>query len=284
MEAEEKRHERNCAAGVDLPHANSPTGSEPRRTHCGRRYCRARTAAARDGQFGGVTPTAPKTDARFPLAPTWETELLEVAPNVYAYIQGRRARARQRERRERWHRRGRRRGARHRHIDGAAAREALHRGDPQGDGQAFRHVVYTHHHGDHINPKRDGWADGTEPRRILPPAITSDGTLTYYYGRTVVELMPMVPAHTYGDVVINLPKHKVLFAGDIAFFYVAPWCRAVSPDNLHFRARVLAVYSERSFMGTFWPRTCFWPCARTNAFSRSAGRRLQDAGARRALH
>jgi hypothetical protein len=42
---------------------------------------------AADGHFGGVTPTAPKGDNRFPLPPTWETELKEVAPNVYAYIQ-----------------------------------------------------------------------------------------------------------------------------------------------------------------------------------------------------
>ena len=35
----------------------------------------------------------------------------------------------------------------------------------------------------------------------------------------------MAPAHTYGDIVAYLPQHKILFAGDIAFFYVAPFAR-----------------------------------------------------------
>src|SRR5215510_13203224 len=50
-------------------------------------FASSRTGFARDEQFGGVTPTPPRVDARFPLPPTWETELREVAPNVYAYIQ-----------------------------------------------------------------------------------------------------------------------------------------------------------------------------------------------------
>src|SRR3979490_2136467 len=45
-------------------------------------------AAARgDDQFGGATPTLAPSDPRFPAPPTWETQLTEVAPNVYAYIQ-----------------------------------------------------------------------------------------------------------------------------------------------------------------------------------------------------
>ncbi len=39
------------------------------------------------GQFGGVTLTPPPPDSRYPLPPTWETELKEIAPGVYAYIQ-----------------------------------------------------------------------------------------------------------------------------------------------------------------------------------------------------
>jgi hypothetical protein len=46
----------------------------------------ARSALA-GGQFGGVTPTPPPPDSRYPLPPTWETELKEIAPGVYAYIQ-----------------------------------------------------------------------------------------------------------------------------------------------------------------------------------------------------
>jgi cyclase len=38
----------------------------------------------------------------------------------------------------------------------------------------------------------------------------------------VVELIFNGPAHTWGDVMVYLPQRKILFAGDIAFYYVAP--------------------------------------------------------------
>ena len=44
--------------------------------------------------------------------------------------------------------------------------------------------------------------------------------MTYHFGSTVLEPWPMVPAHTYGDIVAWLPQHKILFVGDIGFFYV----------------------------------------------------------------
>ena len=74
-------------------------------------------------------------------------------------------------------------------------------------------------------PKREGWADGTEPRQIVPPVTTFVDRMTYFYGQTVVELIFMGPAHTYGDIVAYLPQHRLLFAGDIAFYYVAPFAQ-----------------------------------------------------------
>lgn len=44
-------------------------------------------------------------------------------------------------------------------------------------------------------------------------------------------LLPMVPAHTYGYVVVRLPQHKILFAGDNAFFCVALWCQNAHPSK-----------------------------------------------------
>src|SRR5580765_5414950 len=109
------------------------------------------SALAAAGQFGGVTPTPPPPDSRFPLPPTWETELKEIAPGVHAYIQG---------------------GGPGR-DNASVANAGIVVGD---DGvlvidtltaplhakafiaairrvtdKPFRHVVYTHHHGDHIN-------------------------------------------------------------------------------------------------------------------------------------
>jgi glyoxylase-like metal-dependent hydrolase (beta-lactamase superfamily II) len=214
-------------------------------------------------QFGGADPVPPAPDPRFPRPPTWETELKEVAPDVYAYIQA---------------------GGPGR--DNASVANA---GIVVGDrsvavidtltaplhakafiaairritDKPFSHVFLTHHHPDHINgtqyfdgaevlshpycrdeivkavnaggpalwPKRTGWADGTEPRRIVAPTATFDGRMTYRFGRTVLELYPMVPAHTYGDIVAWLPQHKVLFVGDIGFFYVAPWCQNAHPSK-----------------------------------------------------
>ena len=37
-----------------------------------------------------------------------------------------------------------------------------------------------------------------------------------------MELRHLGPAHTYGDAFVYLPKDKVLFAGDLAFYYVTP--------------------------------------------------------------
>ena len=210
-----------------------------------------------------VQPVPPPSNPRFPNPPTWEKELRELAPNIYGYFQG---------------------GGPGRNnvsisdagvivgdssvmvIDTTTA--PMHAKDfvaaiRKVTDKPFRHVINTHHHGDHINgnqffegaeivghpycrdevlkvvdaggpalwARREGWADGTEPRKILPPTTTFDGKMTYYYGKTVVEVFPMLPAHTYGDLVVYLPQHRILFAGDIAFFYVAPFCQNAHPSN-----------------------------------------------------
>ena len=46
--------------------------------------------------------------------------------------------------------------------------------------------------------------------------------MTYRYGDTVVEVISNAPAHTWGDVMVYLPQHRILFSGDIAFYYVTP--------------------------------------------------------------
>jgi cyclase len=220
-------------------------------------------AGARESsaQMPGVVAYSAPPNPAYPLPPVWDTELREVAPGVYAYIQA---------------------GGPGRNnvsvsdagvivgedglmvIDALAApmhAKAFVAAMGKVTDKPFRHLINTHHHGDHVNgnqyipgaeiighpycrdevlkmvsgpatwAKREGWADGTEERRILPPTTTTEHKLTYHYGKTVVEVFPMVPAHTYGDLVVYLPQHKVLFAGDIGFFYVAPFCQNAHPSN-----------------------------------------------------
>jgi cyclase len=217
----------------------------------------------RVSELHAQTPAPPSSrpNPNFPQVPSWNTELREIAPSVYAYIQA---------------------GGPGRDnvsvsdaglivgddgvmvIDALTApmhAKAFISAIRKVTDKPFRHLINTHHHSDHVNgnqyfapveivghpycreevikmipgpatwPKRDGWADGTEERRILPPVTTIDSKITYYYGKTIVEVFPMAPAHTWGDLVVYLPQHKILFAGDVAFYYVAPFCQNAHPSR-----------------------------------------------------
>ena len=47
-------------------------------------------------------------------------------------------------------------------------------------------------------------------------------TASLIYGETEVQLLYCGPAHTFGDTLVYFPQSKVLFAGDVAFFYSMP--------------------------------------------------------------
>jgi cyclase len=217
--------------------------------------------AERESMAAQTPSPNPRPNQNFPAVPTWNTELRELAPDVYAYIQA---------------------GGPGRDnvsvsnaglivgegglmvIDALAApmhTRAFVNAMRKVSDKPFRHLLNTHHHSDHVNgnqyvtgaeivghpycrdevvkmipgppkwPKRDGWTDGTDDRIILPPVTTFDGKMTYYYAKNTVEVLPMAPAHTWGDLVVYLPQHKILFAGDVAFFYVAPFCQNAHPSK-----------------------------------------------------
>ncbi len=129
----------------------------------------------------------------------------------------------------------------------------------------FRQLVNTHSHADHTNGNqfiegaeivahencraemeqaaaaraarppgergpRPGWIQESwweELAEVDPPLPTEtfSGDLTLTYGGTEVQLMHWGPAHTTGDLMLYFPASKLLFAGDLAFFYATPLCR-----------------------------------------------------------
>jgi len=197
----------------------------------------------------------PATDPKYPMPPTWNRELRQVAPNVYAYVQGGGP------------------GVSNAGVSNAAmiagsdyllaidatqgpipARDFIARSKQAAGGREFGRLVNTHHHGDHVNGNQfftraeilshpycreecvkaaattptmwtptPGIADVAEERKLVSPSVTFKDDLTYFIGGTEVQFRFAGPAHTWGDMMAYLPQYKILFAGDVAFFWVAPY-------------------------------------------------------------
>jgi cyclase len=203
-----------------------------------------------------VQPTPlPATDPNFPMPPTWKRELRQLAPNIYAYVQGGGP------------------GSNNYGVSNPGliagtdyllaidatqgpvpARAFIAASKQVTGGKEFGRLINTHHHGDHVNgnqffpnveilshpycrdecvkaaattPKTwnptPGIADVVEERRLVPPSVTFKDDLTYFIDGTEVQFKFAGPAHTWGDMMAYLPQHKILFAGDVAFFWVAPF-------------------------------------------------------------
>jgi glyoxylase-like metal-dependent hydrolase (beta-lactamase superfamily II) len=202
-----------------------------------------------------VQPTPPPaTDPRYPMPPKWDRELRQLAPNVYAYMQGGGP------------------GLTAAGVSNAGlivgtdfllAIDALQGPIPaksfiaaakKTTGKDIGRLILTHHHGDHVNgnqffthaeifshpycqsevvkaipntPKMwmptPGIADVAEERKLVPPTVTFKDDFVYNIGGTQVQFRCVGPAHTWGDVVAYLPQHKIVFLGDVGFFWVAPY-------------------------------------------------------------
>jgi cyclase len=207
--------------------------------------CREPGAISLQNQIGA-------SPAKYPDIPSWKTELRQLAPNVYAYTQATgpgvdnaslsnaglivgddRLMA----------------------IDALGPpvhAKAFIAAAKKATGKSFGRLVNTHHHRDHTNgncfflpaeiishqfcrqavidqgipehpyDNRPQWQDGMNELKLAPPTMTFTDRMTYYYGGTLVELIFNGPAHTWGDVMVYIPQRKILFAADIAFFYVTP--------------------------------------------------------------
>ncbi|MGH7966254.1 MAG: MBL fold metallo-hydrolase [Candidatus Binatia bacterium] len=58
--------------------------------------------------------------------------------------------------------------------------------------------------------------------KLAVPKVTFEDRMVFHQGGRAVELRHLGPAHTFGDAFVYLPKEQVLFAGDLAFYYVTP--------------------------------------------------------------
>lgn len=179
----------------------------------------------------------------------WETGLIEVAPKTFAYIQGKGTM-------------GISNAGLVLGMGGPLLVDALmvprlarslKRAVKKATPVPPRYVFQTHHHIDHIGgtsvflpadviateKARDEivstgipierfaqfmpkFAKDFETVKLAVPNVAFERTLTLYSDKRRVELLHLGAAHTVGDAVAYLPEEKVLYTGDLGFFYVTP--------------------------------------------------------------
>jgi cyclase len=196
----------------------------------------------------------PATDPRYPMPPRWNSELRKLAPNVYAYTQAGGPNIPS----AGFSNTGMIVGEDYLlAIDatqGPMPAKAFIAAAKQATGKEFGRLVNTHHHPDHVNGNQffthaeilghpycreevvkaiantphtwtptPGVAEVAEERKLVPPSVTFKDDLTYFIGGTEVQFKFAGPAHTWGDIMAYLPQYKILFAGDVGFFWVAPY-------------------------------------------------------------
>ena len=180
--------------------------------------------------------------------PIWKTEMKELAPNVYAYFQAKGS----------WFlsNAGLIVGPEYAIAVDSLATVSLTQTFineiKKVSDRPIRFLVNTHHHGDHIwgnhlfteaailchtrcreEALKTGIMDPDMLTSAFPeldfhgiqlttPHITLEKGLTFHLDDREVQLIYFKPAHTVGDLIVYLPKERVVFAGDLLFLYSTP--------------------------------------------------------------
>ena len=66
------------------------------------------------------------------------------------------------------------------------------------------------------------WAADFQDLPVRLADVTFEGALEFHLGTRRVQVISFPPGHSAGDLVVYLPREWVLFAGDLAFFRVTP--------------------------------------------------------------
>ncbi len=203
----------------------------------------------------------PPRDPDFGDSPSWPTELKEIGPNCYTYQQGNGPPHNGGGLSNAGFVVGDDGIFVFDTLNGPAAARPFIEGIREVSDKPFERIAYTHHHGDHTNGAQAFMGPGVEvvsteycrhrnmqmaasvaggpadpaygnisptfndgePRRLVPATTVISGKATYHYGGTAVELLPIDPSHTWGDILVHLPEHKTLWMGDNGFFHMAPF-------------------------------------------------------------
>jgi cyclase len=182
----------------------------------------------------------------------WATELIELAPDVYAYVQARGEAGISNA--------GAIAGPRGVTIVDTLATAPMAKSFlallRQRTSLPVERTLFTHHHIDHVigaqffsrspiiaqERCRDAMAEsGVDAHRrwairrpqfaeglkdvedLVLPDVTFDSRMTFRIGERIVEFVHLGgTAHTVGDAVVYLPAERILFAGDLLFYGVFP--------------------------------------------------------------
>jgi cyclase len=180
--------------------------------------------------------------------PTWESGVKQLATNIYAYIQAKATWY--------WSNAGFIVGSDYVVVVDSLATVGLterFRDEIRKiTDKPIRYLINTHHHGDHTYGnhvfagatiishdycRQQVIEAGTMDPNLLnsifpefdfrgiaitPADITFDKQLTLHVDGQEVRLMHFGPGHTMGDIIVQLPREGIIFAGDFIFLYSTP--------------------------------------------------------------